>query len=40
MFLAMETNTSIEFFEKCTFIELNEYLDTYNRIIEKRKQND
>jgi len=37
MLLAMETNTGIDVYEKCSFRELREYIKTYNRLAEKRK---
>ncbi len=38
MVLAMETNTSVEFYQNCTFEELERHIRTFNRIIEKRKE--
>lgn len=36
MVLAMETGTGIEFYENCTFAELERHIATFNAITDKR----
>jgi len=38
MVLAMETNTSISYYENCTFGELDKHIATFNAIAEKRAE--
>jgi len=35
MLLARETNTGIDYYEQCSFRELQKYIRTFNRIVEK-----
>lgn len=36
MLLARETNTAIDYYEKCSFRELQRHIRTFNRLAEKK----
>ncbi len=38
MRLAVETNTGIDYYEKCSFGELMGHIKTFNRIFEERQK--